>query len=120
MKVYLVSMMNSFVLIILGLWSFIGSETPSITAFIPIMTGAFLLSLIHGLRYGSKSATNISLVLTFLILIAMIVPFIGALNHNDDPSTYRIGFLMVSCSITIGFFVSKMIRVRRRKVKIKG
>ncbi len=120
MKIYLVSMMNAFVLMILGLWSFIGSETPSLTALIPIMTGAFLLSLIHGLRYGSKPAANISMVLTSLILIAMIVPFISALGHNDGASVYRIGFMMASCSVAIGFFVSKMIKVRKRRVKIKG
>jgi len=120
MKVYLVSMMNAFVLMIFGLWSFIGSETPSLPALIPIMTGAFLLSLIHGLRYGSKSAANISLVLTLLILIAMIVPFISALGLNDSAVSYRIGFMMVSCSIAIGFFLSKMIKIRKRRVKIKG
>ena len=120
MKLYLVSMMNAFVLMVLGLWGYFVSENPSFTALIPVIAGAFLLSLIQGLRYGSKSATNISLILTFLMLIAMIIPFISALNHNDGPATYRIGFLMVSCSITIGFFVSKMIRVRRKRVKIKG
>src|SRR5660397_44823 len=88
MKIYLVSMMNAFVLMIFGLWSFIGSETPSLTALIPIMTVAFLLSLIHGLRYGSKPAANISMVLTSLILIAMMVPFIGALGHNAVSYTH--------------------------------
>lgn len=120
MKVYLVSMMNAFILMVFGLWSFIGSETPSMIALIPIMTGAFLLSLIHGLRYGSKTATNISMVLTSVILFALIVPFISALGHADSAAIYRIGFMMVSCSIAIGFFVSKMIKVRKRRVKIKG
>ncbi len=120
MKVYLVSMMNAFVLMTLGLWGFLGSESSSPVSLIPIIAGAFLLSLIHGLRYGSKPMANISMVLTFLILIAMIVPFISALSHNDSAATYRIGFMMVSCSTAIGFFVSKIIKIRKRRLKIKG
>ncbi|NEW82703.1 MAG: hypothetical protein GZ094_10100 [Mariniphaga sp.] len=120
MKVYLVSMMNAFILMVLGLWSFLGSENPSPISLIPIITGAFLLSLIRGLRYGSKPMAHISMVLTFLILIAMIVPFISALGHNDSAAAYRIGFMMVSCSIAIGFFVSKIIRVRKKRAKVNG
>ncbi len=120
MKLYLVSMMNAFVLMVLGLWGYLGTETPSITALIPVIAGAFLLSLIQGLRYGSKSMAQISMVLTFLILIAMVMPFIGAVRLNDSATIYRIGFMMVSCTVAIGFFIRRLIKVRKRKAKVKG
>jgi len=120
MKVYLVSMMNAFVLMVLGLWGFLGSEMPSPIALIPVFTGALLLSLIKGLRYGSKSMARISMVVTVLVLIAMVVPFISAIRLGDSATTYRIGFMMISNSITIGFFVSRLIRIRKKRMKIKG
>jgi len=120
MKVYLISMMNAFILMVLGLWSFLGSEIPSPIALIPVITGALLLSLIKGLRYGSNSMAHISMVVTVLILIAMIVPFISAIRLGDSATTYRIGFMMISCSVTIGFFVSRLIRIRKKRMKING
>lgn len=120
MKVYLVSMLNAFVLMILGLWGYLGSDTPSLTALIPVVAGAFLLSLIQGLRYGSKSMAHISMVLTFLILIAMIMPLVGALDRGDSAAIYRIGFMMISCSVAVGFFVSKFIKLRKKRVKTHG
>lgn len=120
MKVYLVSMMNAFVLMVLGLWSFLGSEMPSPVALIPVFTGALLLSLIKGLRYGSKSMARISLVVTVLILISMIIPFISAIRLGDNATIYRIGFMMISCSVTTGFFVSRLIRIRKKRMKMNG
>ncbi|HEY3389213.1 MAG TPA: hypothetical protein VGK38_06545 [Prolixibacteraceae bacterium] len=120
MKLYLVSMMNAFVLMVLGLWGFLGSETSSIAALIPVIAGAFLISLIQGLRYGSKSMAQISMVLTFLILIGMIMPFVGALRLGDSATTYRIGFMMFSCTIAIGFFIRRLIKVGKKKAKVKG
>ena len=120
MKLYLVSMMNAFVLMVLGLWGYFVSENPSFTALIPVISGAFLLSLIQGLRYGSKSMAQISTVLTFLILIAMIMPFVGAVRINDSATTYRIGFMMVSCTVAIGFFVRRLIKVRKKRANVKG
>jgi hypothetical protein len=120
MKVYLVSMMNAFILMTLGLWAYLGSEAQSPITLLPVFAGALLLSLIRGIRYGSKSMAQISLVVTFLILVAMIIPLISAINHSDSASTYRIGFMSASCAITIGFFVSRFIKVRKRRFKIKG
>lgn len=120
MKVYLISMMNAFVLMTLGLWGYWGSETPSLTALIPAFAGALLLSFIQKLRYGSKSYLRLSLILTALILVALIKPLTGALDRADSAATYRIGFMMVSCAITVGSFVREFIKVREKKTKVNA
>lgn len=112
--------MNAFVLMVIGLWSFIGVETPSPIALIPVFTGALLLSFIKGLRYGSLPMTRLSMILTVLILIAMFIPFIDSMEHGDSATSYRIGFMIVSCAVTIGFFVSRFIKVKKRRMKIKS
>ena len=118
MKVYLISMMNAFVLMTLGLWGYFGSETPSPTALIPVIAGALLLALVRGLRYGSKSMAHFSVILTLLVLIGLIKPLTGSITRADSASIYRVGIMMVSSAIAVGFFVRSFIKVRKEKAKI--
>ncbi len=119
MKVYMVSMLNAFVLMILGLWGYLGSEDPSLTALIPVILGALLLSLTQQLRYGSKPMAHLSVIITLLILIGLIKPLSGAIMRADSNAIYRVSAMMVSCAIATGFFVRSFIMVRKRKKKLK-
>ena len=112
--------MNAFVLMTVGLWGYMASETPSLTALIPVFAGALLLTFVEKLRYGSKSFFRFSLILTALILIALIKPLIGALSRADSGAIYQIGFMMISCTITMGFFVRKFIKVNKKRAKVNG
>jgi len=118
MKVYMISMMNAFILMIIGLWGFWGSETPSPTALIPVFFGALLLSFVQKLRFGSKYYMRLSLILTALILIALIKPLIGSIDRANSAAIYRIVIMMVSCMTTVGFFVSKLMKPRNKRVKV--
>jgi len=121
MKVYMISMLNAFVLMVVGLWGYLGDEASTMLALIPVFTGALLLSLVHGVRYGSKSMALLSLILTSLILIAMIMPLISAVGHADSPSTYRIGFMMMSSSIATGYFIRNVfLKSKKKKSKVKA
>jgi hypothetical protein len=112
-------MTNAFILMVTGLWGYLGSETPSPTALIPVFAGALLLSFIQKLRFGSKAYARFSLISTALILVALIKPLTGALTRADSAAVYRIGFMMVSCAITVGFFVRSSYRKKRRaKIKV--
>lgn len=120
MKVYLISMMNAFILMIFGLWGYFESETPSPSALIPVITGALLITFIKGLRYGSKPMAHFSAILTFLILIALVMPMFIAIDLASSNAIYRIGFMMFSCVVTLGFFIKSFVKVRKRRMKIKG
>ncbi len=48
MKAHVASLINSGVLIGFGLWGYLGSETPSKTALIPVGFGVLILSLYKG------------------------------------------------------------------------
>jgi len=115
----MISMMNAFVLMTLGLWGYLGSENPSPTALIPVFFGALLVSFVQKLRYGSKSYLRLSLILTVFILIALIKPLMGAFDRANSAAIYRIVFMMVSCAITAGSFVRKFIKLRNKKAKVK-
>jgi hypothetical protein len=120
MKIYLISMMNAFVLMTFGLWGYLASETPSLTSLIPVFAGALLLTFVEKLRYGSKSFLRLSLIFTALILIALVKPLTDALSLSDSNAIYRIGFMMVLCAITVGFFVRKYIKVNKKRAKVNG
>ena len=120
MKVYLISMMNAFILMIFGLWGYFESETPTPSALIPVITGALLMTFIKGLRYGSKPMAHLSAILTFLILIALIMPMFIAIDLAIKDAIYRIGFMMFSCAVTLGFFIKSFVKVRKRRMKVKG
>ena len=112
--------MNAFVLMTVGLWGYLISETPSLTSLIPVFTGALLLTFIEKLRYGSKSFLRLSLILTTLVLFALIKHLIDALSHSDSGAIYRIGLMMLSCAATVGVFVRKYILVNKKRAKVNG
>lgn len=116
----MISMINAFVLMTIGLWGYWGSETPSPTALIPVIVGALLLALVRGLRYGSKSIAHFSVILTLLVLIGLIKPLTGAITRADSAAIYRVGFMMATSAITIAFFVRSFIKVRKERAKVNG
>jgi hypothetical protein len=117
MKVYLVSMINAFVLILLGLWGYWGSEMPSPTALIPVFAGALLLSLIKGVKSGNKSIAHFSVILTFLFLIALVKPLTGAIGRMDNGAIIRVVMMMISSAVTLGYFIRSFIVVRKERIK---
>lgn len=120
MKVYLISMMNSFVLMFLGIIGYIGSETLSPTALIPVFAGALLLSMIKGIKSGNRPIAHFSVILTFLILIALINPLTSAISSSDSGAIIRVVTMMISCAITLGYFIHSFFVVRKVKAKVKG
>ncbi len=70
----IVSLLNAIVLISLGAWGYIGSESPSPTALIPVVIGIVLLLLNRGLKKENKVIAHVVALLTILILIGLFKP----------------------------------------------
>ena len=120
MKVYLISMMNSFVLILLGLFGYLGSDSPSTTALIPIFAGSLLLSLIKGVKSKNRQLAHFSFILTFIILVALIKPLADAISRSESGDITRLIAMMISCTITLGYFIHSFFVVRKEKAKVKS
>jgi len=120
MKVYLINMMNAFVLMTFGLIGYLVSDAPSATALIPVFAGALLLSFMKDVKKGNRPIAHFSVILTFLVLVGLIKPLTMAITRADSGATGRVGVMMVSCAITLGFFVRSFISVRRDRIKSKG
>jgi hypothetical protein len=117
MKAHVASLINSVCLIGLGLWGYLGSETPSKTALIPVVIGAVLLSLYKGVKKENKIAAHIAVLLTLLILGGLVKPLTAAFGREDGMAIMRVSVMLISTVVSLIFFIKSFIDVRRaRKV----
>ena len=117
MKPYIASLINAVTLIGLSLWGYYSSDTPSNTALIPAFGGVIILALNNGLRKENKIASHIVVVLTFVLLIGLIKPLIGAFNRSDNGAIIRVVWMLVTCVIAMAAFINSFVEVRRNRKK---
>ena len=115
MKVYSVSMYNALVLILVGLWGYLGSLTPSPTALIPVFAGILLLSFVKGVKAENKVISHLAVLLTFVLIIALIKPLVGAIGRGDNGAAARVAVMMLSCTISMVAFIQSFIAVRKAR-----
>ena len=89
-------MLNAFVLILLGLWGYLGSQTPSPTALIPVFAGILLLSFVRGVKNSNRIIAHLAVTLTLILIIALIKPLIGSIDRADNGAILRVIAMMIS------------------------
>ena len=121
MKPYIVSLLNAIVLISIGTWGYIGSESPSITALIPVAIGVILLLLNPWLKKENKIIAHIVVLLTFVILIGLFKPLMGAIDRDSTLSIVRVSVMMLFTVIALITFIRNFINVRKlREIENKN
>jgi hypothetical protein len=114
MKPYFINFLNALVLIILGCWAYFTSETPSVTALIPVFAGTILLAITPGFKKGNRVLAHIAVVLTFLMIFGLIKPLTGAIGRADHPGIARVVVMMITCVFAMLVFVKSFIDARRK------
>jgi hypothetical protein len=115
MKAHTASLINAVVLIGFGLWAYLGSETPSQTALIPVVFGAVILSLYKGVRNENKIVAHIAVLLTLLILGGLVKPLTAAVGRSDPLAIMRVSVMIVSTIVALFFFIKSFVDVRRAR-----
>ncbi|MDF7808529.1 hypothetical protein P4E94_13840 [Pontiellaceae bacterium B12219] len=116
MKAHTASLINAVVLIGFGLWAYFGSETPSVTALIPVVFGVVILSLYKGVKKEDKIIAHIAVLLTLLILIALgVKPLPAAMERGDGLAVMRVVVMMVSTFVALFFFIKSFVDVRKAR-----
>ncbi len=115
MKAHVASLVNAVVLIGLGLWGYLGSETPSKTALIPVVFGAILLSLYRGVKKENKIVAHIAVLLTLLILGGFVKPLTAAIGRNDGMAILRVSVMLLTTVVALAAFIKSFIDVRRAR-----
>ncbi len=121
MKPHIVSLLNAIVLISLGAWGYFGSDSPSVTALIPVAIGVVLLCLNQGLKKENKVITHIVVLLTFIIIIGLFKPLMGAIDRDSTISILRVSVMMLFSVFALITFIRNFINVRKlRKIENKN
>ena len=119
MKAYIASLTNAVALIALSLWGYFSSDSPSLTALIPTFIGVVLLILNSGVKNENKIIAHIAVLLTLIVLIGLIKPFMGAMAREDNGALIRVTIMILSTIIAIIFFVKSFINARKTEQLLK-
>jgi hypothetical protein len=77
--------------------------------------GILLIVLNPALRKDKKLESNIAAVLTFLVLLGLIKPLLGALEREDSMAIARVAVMMLFTIIALIYFIRSFISARRKK-----
>ena len=120
MKAHTASLINAVILIGFGLWAYIGSETPSKTALIPVIIGAVLLSLYKGVKNENKIVAHIAVLLTLIILAGLVKPLTASIGRGDGLAIARVAVMIISTIVAFVFFIKSFVDVRRARKAAAG
>ena len=94
MKAHTVSLINSLVLITMGLWGYLDSDSRPITALIPVIVGIVLL-----------------------IIIGLVKPFLGTLDRGNIYGILRVSLMILTSLWAMITFIQSFISARKNKSK---
>ncbi|OFY17130.1 MAG: hypothetical protein A2X11_01705 [Bacteroidetes bacterium GWE2_42_24] len=109
------NLINAIVLVVLGLWGYLASETPSMTALIPVAAGLILAALHKGVSSENKLQAHIAVVLTLLVFIGLIKPLLGGIDRGQAGSIVRVAVMMLTSMVSMICFVKSFIDARRSR-----
>lgn len=115
MKAHQVSLINSVILILFGLWSYFGNEIRPMTAFIPVGFGVMILLMNPGIRKENKIIAHIAVLFTALILLGLIRPLVVQIGKGDPLGIIRVGTMVTATLWAIVSFVQSFIAARKAK-----
>ncbi len=115
MKAYTVSLINSLVLVTMGLWGYFESDSRPITALIPVIVGIILVVINNGVKKENKIIAHIAVLLTLIITIGLIKPFLGSLEKANITGTIRVSLMILSSLWAMIAFIQSFIAARKSK-----
>ncbi|HBS19734.1 MAG: hypothetical protein VXZ56_05120 [Bacteroidota bacterium] len=115
MKAHIVSLIHAVALIGLGGYGYLSSDTPSVTALIPVVFGVLLLAMNNGVKKENKVIAHIAVLLTLLIIIGLIKPLTGAMGRGDSAAVARVATMLVLGVLAMVSFVRSFIAARKAR-----
>ena len=114
MSVSKANLINSAVLILMGLWGFFELSSP--TALIPSIFGIILLTcylLAKSRPKLNKLLAHIAVLFTFLILVALVGVRLPTSIEDGGIGLFRVLAMIATCSYALIIFVKSFIDARR-------
>ena len=115
MKASTSSLLNAIILISMGLWGYFESESKAITALIPVIIGIILLLVNKGVKNENKVLAHVAVLLTFLILLGLIKPLMGAFERENAYAIVRVLLMIISSLWAMISFIKSFISARKNR-----
>ena len=115
MKASTASLLNAIILISMGAWGYFESESKAITALIPVIIGIILLLVNKGVKNENKALAHVAVILTFLILLGLIKPLMGAFERENAYAIIRVLLMIISSLWAMISFIKSFISARKNK-----
>lgn len=113
MKAAVASLSNAIILIVIGLWGAYATGWAP-TSFIPVAFGVILVLLNGGIQKENKVISHIAVVLTLLVLLALFMPLMKALDRGG-LAPIRIIIMQVSSLIAMIAFIKSFRDARKAR-----
>ena len=110
---FVYTIINAVALISLGLWGYISSDNPSMTALIPVISGIIFLALSKGMKNENKVVAHIVVILTLVIFVALIKPLTAAFSRSDTAAETRVIIMMLTSLAAIISYIKSFIDARK-------
>ena len=115
MKASSSSLLNAIILISMGLWGYFESESKAITALIPVIIGIILLLVNKGVKNENKALAHVAVLLTFLILLGLVKPLLGAFERENTYAIIRVLLMIISSLWAMISFIKSFISARKNR-----
>ena len=114
MKASFYNVLNSIVLISLGLWGYIDyTDVQSPTALIPVGFGVILLLCTIGLKKENKIIAHVAVLLTLDILVALVGMRLPKSLDSGGVGLFRVIAMIATSVLSMVAFVLSFIKARR-------
>lgn len=111
MKAHSASRINAVILIVIGVWGYVESNSP--TSFIPVVIGLILLILNKEIKNQNKVIAHIAVLLT-LLSFANIMPLKSALEDGRNDAALRLIIMLTSSFYAMIYFIRSFIQARKK------
>jgi hypothetical protein len=111
MKASFYNVLNSIVLICLGLWGYFDVQAP--TALIPVGFGVILLLCTMGLKKENKIIAHVAVLLTLVILVALVGMRLPKSLDSGGVGLFRVIAMIATSVLSMVAFVLSFIKARR-------
>tara|TARA_B100000780_G_scaffold255324_1_gene203919 strand:+ start:3479 stop:3838 length:360 start_codon:yes stop_codon:yes gene_type:complete len=119
MKAHLASLINAIILISMGTWGYLDSESKAVTALIPVIFGVIFLLINSGVKKENKIIAHIAVVLTLLILLGLIKPLLGSIERGNSIAIIRVILMIGSSAWALKAFIKSFIDARKARESSK-
>ena len=115
MKAHTANLINAATLLVMGLWGYFGSESPSMTALIPVFAGVILFLLNNGVKNENKALAHVAVLITLIIVLALFMPLKGSIERGNTMAVVRTALMIITGILAMVAFIKSFRDARKAR-----